>query len=284
MVLSGRFSHKKGNWCKKKLRENLIRDVSIPIQESEMPPKLLKKARSTVTPVIHRSWLQVITVASWQLSATRWILEGIGKKGVGTHGRVERFRFATGPRCWSEAVILQFGAEKRTLRQTETLTLSPIHWVELVGRKWLQEKTHQTRPRMGMYRDGATLYKCTPTKTAVPCTPHSSVHTSRQELFSQDKLLVNWCYTKALQGQYMFSFLSEKQWDLHKFASHWCCWTCLLVFTTVVCSEVREAARVSVSSDTMLRLYLTAIFHSALYTLTAHRKILCSVCISDKTQ
>lgn len=36
--------------------------------------------------------------------------------------------------------------------------------------------------------------------------------------------------------------------------------------------------------STMLQFYLTTILHSALYTFTAHRKILCSVCISDKTQ
>lgn len=57
--------------------------------------------------------------------ATRGILEEIGKTGVGRRGWVKRFRVIVRPRGWLGAANLQFGAEKRTLRQTETVTLPP---------------------------------------------------------------------------------------------------------------------------------------------------------------
>lgn len=40
-------------------------------------------------------------------------------------GRVKRFRVIVRPVPERRAVILQFGAEKRTLRQTERVTLPP---------------------------------------------------------------------------------------------------------------------------------------------------------------
>lgn len=57
----------------------------------------------------------------------------------------------------------------------------------------------------------------------------------------------------------------------------------LVLFLCAVGSEVGKAG-VSVSPEHHANFYLTTILHSALYTFTAHRKILCSVCISDKTQ
>lgn len=51
-----------------------------------------------------------------------------------------------------------------------------------------------------------------------------------------------------------------------------------------MCSEVRWGWGSLFLLSTMLQLYLTAIFHSALYTFMAHRKIHCSVCISNETQ
>lgn len=55
-----------------------------------------------------------------------------------------------------------------------------------------------------------------------------------------------------------------------------------LLILWVVCSEASKDG-VSVSPEHHAKFYLTTILHSALYTFTAHRKILCSVCISDKT-
>lgn len=119
----------------------------------------------------------------WALSggASRWILEGIGKKGVGTQGWVERFRIIVRPVAGLGAAIIHFGAEKRTLRQTERVTLPPHPLGGAGGSQKCALSTTRPTPRMGLYRDGATLYKCTPTKTAALASP-SSLHTRRQQL------------------------------------------------------------------------------------------------------
>lgn len=62
---------------------------------------------------------------------------------------------------WTGAGFLRFEAEKRPLTKTEKETL-PLHPLDGAGGL----KRHQTKPRMELYRDGATLYKCTPTETA----------------------------------------------------------------------------------------------------------------------
>lgn len=89
-----------------------------------------------------------------------------GKEGAGKQGWVKRLRVVR-PAAGKGAAVLQFGAEKRTLIQTERMTL-PLHPLDGAGGSQnAQKKTcHQTKPRMELYRDGATLYKCTPTKTA----------------------------------------------------------------------------------------------------------------------
>lgn len=54
-----------------------------------------------------------------------WILNLTGKKGTGMQGWVKRFRVIVRPVAETGAVILQFDAEKRPLRQTERVTLPP---------------------------------------------------------------------------------------------------------------------------------------------------------------
>lgn len=128
---------------------------------------------------------------------------------------------------------------------------------------------------MELYRDGATLYKRTPTETADLFLP-SSLHTSREALrpshvpFKLDcfGLFGNDFDKDGVQTEPKSSLISLRQ---------------LLLILWVVCSEASKAG-VSVSPEHHAKFYLTTILHSALYTFTAHRKILCSVCISDKTQ
>lgn len=102
------------------------------------------------------------------VGASWWILEGIGKKGVGTWGWVKRFRVIVRPVAGTGAVVLQFGAEKRTLIQTERVTLPPIHWVVLVAHK--RVLTNTTRPNQG--------WSCT--ETVPLCT---NAHQRRQQTF-----------------------------------------------------------------------------------------------------
>lgn len=81
--------------------------------------------------------------------------------GVGTQGWVKWYGVIVRPVAGTGAVVLQFGAEKRPLIQTERVTLPP-HPLDGTGRS----KYHQAKARMELYRDGATLYKCTHAKTA----------------------------------------------------------------------------------------------------------------------
>lgn len=92
------------------------------------------------------------------IGASGWILEGIGKKDVGTRGRVKSFRVTVRPVAGSGAVILQFGAEKRTLRQTERVTLPPHPLGGAGGSQKSAENT--TRPNQGWGRT-ETVPLCT---------------------------------------------------------------------------------------------------------------------------
>lgn len=59
------------------------------------------------------------------VNVSRRILEGTGKRVVGRQGQEKRFRVTDWPLAGTGAVTLQFGAEKRTLIQTERVTLPP---------------------------------------------------------------------------------------------------------------------------------------------------------------
>lgn len=162
---------------------------------------------------------------------SRWMLEGIGKKGVGTRGWVKRFRVIVRPVAGSGATILQCGAEKRTLRQTERVTLPPHPLGGAGGSQKTAEKYHQTKPGMGLYRDGATLYKCTPTKTADLTSPPHYTQADSNSLYS---LLV------SLQhyDQCMLRLMT-KTFNLLA-ALHLACQSCPFECTSVVCSEARK--------------------------------------------
>lgn len=79
---------------------------------------------------------------------------------------------------WRGAGFLRFEAEKRPLTKTEKETL-PLHPLDGAG----GFKRHQTEPRMELYRDGATLYKCTPAETAdLSFPPHYTQAESQNQL------------------------------------------------------------------------------------------------------
>lgn len=132
--------------------------------------------------VVQQCW-DKDTSGHW-IGASGWILEGMWKKDVGTRGWVKRLRVIVRPVAGSGAVILQFGAEKRTLRQTERVTLPPHPEGGAGGSQKSAEKYHQTKPRMGLYRDGATLYKCTPTKTAALTSPPHYTQADSSSLYT----------------------------------------------------------------------------------------------------
>lgn len=101
------------------------------------------------------------------VNVSRRILEGIGKRVVGKAGtgkKVQGYGLAFGrnrscdPPVWCR--------EENSDTDRESDSASPIHWVVLVDHKRVLRKHSQTTPRMELYRDGATLYKCTPTETA----------------------------------------------------------------------------------------------------------------------
>lgn len=104
---------------------------------------------------------------------------GLGEMGVGTWGWVRRFRVIAWPVSERRAVILQCGAEKRPLRKDRESDSVP-HPQGSAGGSNVCLNYHQPKPRMGLYRDGATLYKCTPTKTADHTSPphYTQVHNS----------------------------------------------------------------------------------------------------------
>lgn len=90
-------------------------------------------------------------------------------------------------------------------------------------------KCHQTKPRMGLYRDGATLYKCTPTKTADHFSL-SSVHTTRRKFPS--------LYFTQSCKEVVYKPSWEKKTYSNSYAgglqvTELCLW--------LVCSEVNEA-------------------------------------------
>lgn len=66
---------------------------------------------------------------------------------MGTRGWVKRFRVIVRPVAGSGATILQCGAEKRTLRQTERVTLPPHPLGGAGGSQKTAENT--TRPNQG---------------------------------------------------------------------------------------------------------------------------------------
>lgn len=107
-------------------------------------------------------------------------MEVIGKKDVGMQGWVKRFRVIVRPVAETGAVTLPFGAEKRTLRKTERVTLPPIHWVVLVN----HERVLKIPP--DQTKDGAVQRRCHSVQMHTnedsrPDLP-SSLHTSRQQL------------------------------------------------------------------------------------------------------
>lgn len=171
------------------------------------------------------------------------------------------------------AGFLRFDAEKRPLTKTEKETL-PLHPLDGAG----GFKRHQTEPRMELYRDGATLYKCTPTETAdLSFPPHHTQAERRQSESVPLQTQLIWLFV-FLTIRCNFDRRNVQTEPTSSSTSHGC-----VVLLCVVCSEASKAG-VSVSPEHHAKFYLTTILHSALYTFTAHRKILCSVCISDKTQ
>lgn len=68
-------------------------------------------------------------------------------KGLGRWGQERGLKVTLWPSIREGAVALQFGAEKRTLIQTESVTLPPIHRVVLVDHKSGTEKP--SRPHRG---------------------------------------------------------------------------------------------------------------------------------------
>lgn len=105
-----------------------------------------------------------------------WVLvQGTGR----VLGSIGEGKIVAGPVTGSGVALPRFKAEKRTLTDRESDSASPsTGW-----RWWASEDSveyHQTSPGRGVYRDGATLYKCTPTKTAALALTTS--HTSRQQL------------------------------------------------------------------------------------------------------
>lgn len=148
--------------------------------------------------------------------------KGVGKVGAGERG----FKVTLWPWVGEGAAVLQFGAEKRTLIQTESVTLPPIHRVVLVDHKSATEINLQTTPRMELYRDGATLYRCTQTETA-DLGPSSSLHTSRRQL-----TLLSFQFCVAEGFLFLFVRFDSKTYSKLSLAQFLC---------SVVCGEVREA-------------------------------------------
>lgn len=104
--------------------------------------------------------------------------------------------------------------------------------------------SHQTRPRMGLYRDGATLYRCTPTKTAdhtLPPPQYTQAERSTFHLNPSRKSLQRWCHTEDYWSQ--SSTVVSACYDLQKMllVSEQLCtfalWSCPFAFAIVVCRE-----------------------------------------------
>lgn len=101
--------------------------------------------------------------------------EGCWNKGVG-----EMFQVIVRPVAGSGSVSLQFGAEKRTLTQTERVTLPPIHWVVLVVYKQVL-KTPPDQTKDGVVQRRCHSVQMHTNGDSRPYLP-SSLHTSRLQL------------------------------------------------------------------------------------------------------
>lgn len=117
----------------------------------------------------------------WSLSRCFKVdLGGNRREGCRNMGVGEMFQVIVRPVAGSGSVSLQFGAEKRTLTQTERVTLPPIHWVVLV----VYKRVLKTPP--DQTKDGVVQRRCHSVQMHTngdsrPDLP-SSLHTSRQQL------------------------------------------------------------------------------------------------------